>query len=189
MKYKCIYWVSITTGTSLSMCRPHKSMILVVHPCTQHIEDGTMYSIPLSLRILKLLEVKLTYLVSYPALWHQINPASSGLVLSLHRHRDRPLISLYFYLHPTCVSLDLKNKVVDWSVTGIEVDNKFVGILEPPDWCTIENSMWCVGGGTRDCCISKVALSLNNACIAYCILKTYQLVKPVFSNILLTITA
>jgi len=113
------------------------------------------------------LEVKLTHTVSHPALWHRIDPASSSLALSPHKHRDRPLISLHFHLRPTRVGSDSKNKVVDWSVTGMGVDNELVGILEPPDWCTIEVSAWCVGGGTRDCCISKVASSLDNACIAH----------------------
>ncbi len=97
--------------------------------------------------ILKVLELKLTHTVSHPALWHRIDLASSSLALSLHKHRDRSLISLHFRLRPICVGLDSKKIAVDWSVAGM--DDELVGIQEP-----------------LGCCIG-MASSLDDACIMH----------------------
>ncbi len=48
-----------------------------------------------SVSILKVLKVWLTHTVSHPALWHQIDPMSSSLVLLPHKHRDNVMIWPY----------------------------------------------------------------------------------------------
>jgi hypothetical protein len=52
----------------------------------------------------------LTQIVSHPVLWHYIEPILLGCTLSLHRHRDKPLMSLHLYLRLTCVSSKSKNE-------------------------------------------------------------------------------
>jgi len=39
-----------------------------------------------------------------------MDPTSFGHALSLHKHRDRPLMSLHLCLRPTCVGVESKNE-------------------------------------------------------------------------------
>ena len=92
--------------SSSSVCRPCKSNILALHHHTQCTEDGTETIQPRTYKMTQLL----TQIISHPVLWHLIKPISSGCTLSLHKHRDKPLMSLHLRLRPMHVGSESKNK-------------------------------------------------------------------------------
>lgn len=99
--------VASTFGSfSLTHMR-HKSTFSDPHQHTQRIVNDTIVYRFSQIPIKGGKKWLLTQTVSHPVLWHRIEPTLSGCTLTLHKHNDRPLMSLHSRFRPAHVGSEV----------------------------------------------------------------------------------